>query len=67
MKDLNNTNRFITVYEENRVRGEYLSDRLIFVDKITKVQYLYVMSSLGYTQSVLVDSEGKPLLYEGEL
>ena len=37
---------------------------VIYVDKETKVQYIYTSSQAGLT--VLVDQEGKPLLYEGD-
>lgn len=36
----------------------------IYVDKETKVQYLFIKRSSGGGLTVLVDAEGKPLLYE---
>lgn len=38
----------------------------IYVDKETKVQYLFVKRGNGSGLTVLVDSEGNPLLYEEE-
>lgn len=38
----------------------------IYVDKETRVQYLYFGNGYGGGVSVLVDSDGEPLLYEGE-
>ena len=39
----------------------------IFVDKETGVQYLFVDNNTGGGLTVLVDADGKPILYEGEL
>ena len=39
----------------------------IIVDGETRVQYLYHPSSISHSLTVLVDSTGKPLLYNGEL
>lgn len=38
----------------------------IYVDKETKVQYLFVKIGYGGGLTVLVDAEGNPLLYEEE-
>lgn len=38
----------------------------IYVDKETKVQYLFIKRSNGGGLTVLVDAEGNPLLYEEE-
>lgn len=38
----------------------------IYVDKETKVQYLFVKRGNGGGLTVLVDAEGNPLLYEEE-
>lgn len=51
--------RFISVYKSDNER--------ILVDKETRVQYLYRGAGYGGGMTVLVDSDGKPLLYEGEL
>lgn len=39
----------------------------ILVDTETKVQYLYITNGHAGGMSVLVDAEGKPILYEGDL
>ena len=36
----------------------------IFVDKQTKVQYLYIKEDYSGGLTVLVDTDGKPLLYD---
>lgn len=40
---------------------------LILVDKETKVQYLYDDHDYGGGFVVLVDADGKPILYDGEV
>lgn len=64
-KEINLGDRtFIAIYDEY---ATYFGDYRILVDKETKVQYLY---SNGYHQGgleVLVDADGKPILYEGSL
>lgn len=37
----------------------------IYVDKETRVQYLFVREGYGGGLTVLVDADGKPILYEG--
>lgn len=41
----------------------------IYVDTETRVQYMIINGDLSYSSStsVLVDAEGKPILYEGEI
>ena len=39
----------------------------ILVDKETRVMYLFVKYGYGAGLEVMVDEEGKPMLYEGEL
>lgn len=39
----------------------------ILVDKETRVMYLFVKCGYGAGLEVMVDEEGKPMLYEGEL
>ena len=39
----------------------------ILVDKETRVMYLFVKYGYGAGLTVMVDEEGKPMLYEGEL
>ena len=50
--------RFIKIYREG--------DLDIYYDKETKVQYILVNNGYGAAMAVLIDSDGKPLLYEGE-
>lgn len=54
-------NRFIQIY------NQYSSDGFrIYYDKETKVMYLVSDIYKGGGITVLVDKDGKPLLYEGE-
>lgn len=39
----------------------------IYVDKQTRVMYLFVKVGYGAGLTVMLDENGKPLLYEGEL
>lgn len=39
----------------------------IFVDKNTRVMYLYNTTNYQGGLTVMLDADGKPLLYEGEL
>lgn len=39
----------------------------ILVEKKTRVMYLFVKYGYGAGLTVMVDEEGKPMLYEGEL
>lgn len=39
----------------------------IWVDVTEKTQYLYIDDAYNGGMTLLVDSEGKPLLYEGEI
>ena len=49
------------------VRVNYIDDVILYYDNITKVQYISYNNVHGGTAlTVLVDAEGKPLLYEGE-
>lgn len=50
--------RFIKVYKE--------SNSNIYYDKETLVQYILFCNGYGAGLTVLVDADGKPLLYEGE-
>ena len=40
---------------------------MIYVDTETRVMYAIYVSNVGATMTVMVDAEGKPLLWEGEL
>jgi len=60
-------NNVIRREEHNRFISIYLGHNdYIYVDKETKVQYLSVTSG-GTGIEVMVDADGKPLLYEGEV
>lgn len=59
-------NRFKKIYSEELDTYTYL---IIICDKETKVMYSYTFSprkTMSSALTILVDSEGKPLLYEGE-
>ena len=43
------------------------SSGMVVVDTETRVMYLFVKSGYGGGLTVMVDAEGNPLLYEGEL
>lgn len=59
IQDINATDtRFILVYNED--------DFKIYYDKKTKVMYLVKSVYKGGGITLLVDADGKPLLYEGE-
>ena len=52
---------------ENRFIRIYSNDISVYYDKETKVEYAIKNNGHGGTSlTLLVDSEGKPLLYEGE-
>lgn len=55
--------RFIQVY--HAICGN--EDLIIYVDKETKVQYLAIDMYYGSGITILLDENGKPLLYQGEL
>ena len=40
---------------------------MIYVDTETRVMYAVYVSNAGATMTVMVDTEGKPLIWEGEL
>ena len=51
--------RFTKVYAQGALGGLE-----IFVDNETSVQYLFIQSGYGGGLTVLVEQEGKPLLYK---
>lgn len=55
--------RFKLVEDSAKNRNGYI----ILVDKETRVMYLLVVYANGAGLEVMVDEEGKPMLYEGEL
>lgn len=50
--------RFETVYQESTV----LTEKTIFVDKETGVNYLYIANGNGGGLTPLLDSDGKPVV-----
>jgi len=52
--------RFVKVHEEGVLAG-----RTIYVDRETRVQYLFASAGHAGGMAVLVDKDGKPLLYRG--
>ena len=58
-----NGGRFKLVEDSGKSSDGYF----ILVDKETRVMYLFVKYGYGAGLEVMVDEEGKPMLYEGEL
>lgn len=54
----------LPMYAADSKNNESTYPLKIYVDKETRVQYIYNINQGG--MCVLVDAEGKPLLYEGE-
>ena len=54
--------RFIQVYHV--ISGD--EDLIIYVDKETKVQYLAIDMYYGGGITIMLDENGKPLLYDGD-
>lgn len=50
--------RFETVYQESTL----LTEKTIFVDKETGVNYLYIANGTGGGLTPLLDSDGKPVV-----
>ncbi len=50
--------RFETVYQESTM----LTEKTIFVDKETGVNYLYIANGTGGGLTPLLDSNGKPVV-----
>ena len=50
--------RFETVYQESTM----LTEKTIFVDKATGVNYLYIANGTGVGLTPLLDSDGKPVV-----
>ena len=50
--------RFETVYQESTV----LTEKTIFVDKETGVNYLYIANGTGGGLTPLLNSDGKPVI-----
>lgn len=50
--------RFETVYQESTM----LTEKTIFVDKETGVNYFYIANGIGGGLTPLLDSDGKPVV-----
>lgn len=57
----------IPTYEDGEDVHIMLEDVFLFVDTETSVQYLYLDGYRRAVMEVIVDADGKPILYEGEL
>ena len=58
---------YITIAGRPYLRIDIENDDYILVDVEYKTQYWFMQHGYGDTMTLLVDSEGKPLLYEGEI
>lgn len=62
------TTRLIDDRDSDRFLSIYIGcEDYIFVDIETRVQYLFVKDYSGGGLTVMVDADGKPILYEGEI
>ena len=57
--------RFVEIYSSPAYNTSETGFK-IYYDKETKVQYLEKIIDKGCGLTVMIDQEGKPLLYEGE-
>ena len=55
---MSKSKRFETVYQESTL----LTEKTIFVDKETGVNYLYIANGTGGGLTPLLDSNGKPVV-----
>lgn len=55
---------FLVIESEESINNKYWE---LFVDVETKVQYVKFEGGYQGPMSVLVDADGKPILYEGEV
>lgn len=53
-------NRFVKISDTDI---DFLNDAIIFYDKETKIQYLYVDGDRSGGLTILLNSDGTPLLY----
>ena len=58
--------RFIVMQEQSSGFGGGVATKVI-LDKMTGVQYLSYITSSGAGLTILVDQEGKPLLYQPQV
>lgn len=61
--NVNKEERFIKISDTNIDANNYT---IIFYDKKTKIQYLFVEGYKAGGLTILLNSDGTPLLYEGE-
>lgn len=67
LKDITISNSYAENERFIRIYNQYSKDSFrIYYDKETKVMYLVSNIDKGGGITVLVDADGKPLLYEGE-
>ena len=59
-----NGRRFLVIESDESINNKYWE---LFVDVETKVQYVKFEGGYQGPMSVLVDADGKPILYEGEV
>ena len=62
-----NANNDYTSVNDTRFHIIEYNDKRIYVDKETKVMYFWVKNGYGGGLTVMLNADGKPLLYEGEL
>ena len=64
MKNQNDNKRFVCVHDDT-MRGFLFNYGVrIFADLMTGIQYVYFASGSGGGVSVLLGTDGKPLLYQ---
>lgn len=56
--------RFVIV--DSDIKAENLSNTALYVDKQTGIVYWYTHSGYGQTMTVLLNSDGTPVLYDFE-
>lgn len=64
-KSINRNGSYEQAREDDRFIQISSVDGWIYVDKETKVQYLFIKRYNAGGLTILVDENGKPLLYEG--
>lgn len=64
-KSINRDGSYEQAREDDRFIQISSVDGWIYVDKETKVQYLFIKRYNAGGLTILVDKNGKPLLYEG--
>ena len=62
----NNENNKITMNDFMRISNN-IDDIVVFVHKETRVMYMFAKGTNRGGLTVMLDANGKPLLYEGEI